>query len=249
MRWTQIVPVLIFALLLVGQGEVVAQGTSSSGMFGNRTTGNGTTASTGSAFGSNSAMGSLMQSAASGAPSMNNTNGVGGQARTSNSFVGANTGQAASQNFVGAAQANTSGQSGMGSYGMGGMGGGMGGMGMGSYGGQRMGQGNFGAGMFGGNTTTPAPTLRTTLVLGDFERPPQPEPSQVSSTIAERLVALPALHWRAPAQVEIQGRTAILRGVVATEHDRDLAARVVRLEATVDQVENLIVVGAPAKQK
>ena len=47
MRWTQIVPVLIFALLLVGQGKVVAQGTSSSGMFGNRTTGTGTTAAHG----------------------------------------------------------------------------------------------------------------------------------------------------------------------------------------------------------
>jgi hypothetical protein len=68
----------------------------------------------------------------------------------------------------------------------------------------------------------------------------------VSSAIATHLVALPALHWQGPAQVEMQGRTAILRGVVASAHDRDLAERVVRLEATVDQVQNLIEVAALA---
>ena len=57
---------------------------------------------------------------------------------------------------------------------------------------------------------------------------------------------LPGIHWGSAVQVEIQGRTAILRGVVATEHDRDLAARVVRLEATIEQVENKIDVAAPA---
>ena len=72
---------------------------------------------------------------------------------------------------------------------------------------------------------------------------------QVSSAIADHLGALPALHWQVPAQVEMQGRTAILRGVVATEHDRDLAERVVRLEATVDQVQNQIVVASPATPK
>ena len=97
----------------------------------------------------------------------------------------------------------------------------------------------FGSGM-NGNTTRRPPAVRTTLTLG-FELGRGPG-AEVSSTIAEHLVALPALHWQGPVQVEMQGRTAILRGMAATEHDRDLAERVVRLEATVDQVQNQIAV-------
>ena len=101
--------------------------------------------------------------------------------------------------------------------------------------------------MFGSNQTT-TPQIRTTLTIGP-ELAVAPSP-QVNSSIAEHLGVLPALHWQVPAQVEMQGRTAILRGVVATEHDRDLAERVARLEPTVDQVQNLIVVaGRSAPQQ
>ena len=41
-----------------------------------------------------------------------------------------------------------------------------------------------------------------------------------NSAVATRLAGLPAIHWRSQNQVEMRGRTAILRGVVATEHDR-----------------------------
>ena len=55
------------------------------------------------------------------------------------------------------------------------------------------------------------------------------------------------LHWQVPAQVEMQGRmAAVLRGVVAPEHDRDLAERVVRREATVEQAQNQIEVAGLA---
>jgi len=40
----------------------------------------------------------------------------------------------------------------------------------------------------------------------------------------------------------MEGHTAILRGVVETEHERELAERVVRLEAAVDEVLNQIVI-------
>ena len=257
MRWTQIVPVLMFAILLGGSGRVAAQSTSSSGMFGNRTTGSGISPGTSSAFGSNSPLSSLSQSGGQGTPTLNNSSGVGGQARTPGSFVGASTGQSAQQNFVGASQLNASGSS---QYGSGGYGGGMGGcsggmssFGMGALLGRRLGSGGFGqggigSGMFGNNTnSTTTPPVRTTLTLG-FE-PTVASTGQVNSAIAEHLVALPALHWQVPAQVEMQGRTAVLRGVVATEHDRDLAERVVRLEATVDQVQNQIVVASQAIPK
>ena len=134
------------ALFLGDPGKVAAQGTTSSGMFGNRTTGNGISASTGSAFGSNSPLSYLSQSSGQGTPTLNSANGVGGQARQAGSFVGANTGQTAQQNFVGAAQANASGgcQYGAGGNGMGGMGGGGYGMGgMGGMGGRRSSDGRL----------------------------------------------------------------------------------------------------------
>jgi hypothetical protein len=111
---------------------------------------------------------------------------------------------------------------------------------------QRLGQTNnmgmqrFGAqGMQGMSN---AATMRTEFALG-FERPALDAP-KVSSAVSQRLASLPAIHWSTPGQIEVQGRTAILRGVVATEHDRDLAERVVRLEAGIDQVQNQLVVAS-----
>ena len=49
--------------------------------------------------------------------------------------------------------------------------------------------------------------------------------------------------------VNLNGGTVILRGTVATDHDRDLAARVVLLEATVDDVVNLLAVANPGRVK
>ena len=123
---------------------------------------------------------------------------------------------------------------------------GMGGGGMGGFGARRLGQTMFGGGINGAGTAA-TPSVRTTLTLG-FQ-PPAVSSQQASSAIAEHLEALPALHWVSPPRVDMQGRTAILRGAVATEHDRDLAALVVRLEPTVYQVENQIVVAGPAAAK
>jgi hypothetical protein len=243
------------AFLLAAAGwatELLAQ-SSSSGMFGSRSLGNslspgmsnfGGSSRSGSSFGMG--QGGFGQSAfgqggSQGSPyNFTNPSGVGGQARRAGSFVGANTGQQAQRNFVGAVQAGAaSGNRGgarnlsYGNYG-----------GLGSFG-RRPGQNDFGA---NNARSSRQPSIRTTLALG-FEPSPAAASSQVSSTMARHLAAMPALHWAAPPQVELQGRTAILRGVAATEHDRDLAERVVRLEATVDQVQNLLEVATPAKPR
>ena len=188
--------------------------------------------------------------------------GVGGQQRTTGqSFVGVNMSTNQSQsNFVGvnSAQLGTgsqNGMGGMGTSGMGGMGGmgtsgmgGMGGMGTGGMGGMGMGgQGNMGL----NNTQQTTPQVRIAMVLGaGFERA-LPPPTEISIALEEHLAALPGVHFAGPgsAQVEMRGRLAILRGVVLTEHDRDLAERVVRLEATVDQVQNQLVVANPTPPK
>jgi hypothetical protein len=71
-------------------------------------------------------------------------------------------------------------------------------------------------------------------------------PDQVGVAIAQRLNKLPSLHFLSAVRVDMVGGTAVLRGTVASEHDRDLAARVVMLEASVDRVVNLLVVRNPA---
>jgi hypothetical protein len=76
---------------------------------------------------------------------------------------------------------------------------------------------------------------------------PRRAPSgEVGDAIAKRLSRLPSLHFLTAVQVEVVGRTAILRGKVAAEHDRDLAGRVVLLEAAIDDVENRLEVGNTA---
>jgi hypothetical protein len=87
-----------------------------------------------------------------------------------------------------------------------------------------------------------AATVRTQLTVG-FQGATL-DSQKVSSSITKRLADLPAVHWSSPGRVEMQGRTAILRGVVATQHDRDLAERVIRLEPGVGDVENQLVVAS-----
>ena len=255
MRYTSILPALILAVLLGCAASAFAQ---SSGMFGNSSTrqlGGGLSPGTsnfgGSGSGGSGAMGQsgmsqggagqggLAGATGQGAFGQTNPNGVGGQARRSGSFVGANTGQQAQRNFVGASQANNqngTGQNGQGNFNS------FGGGGMGGFG-RALLQNALSQNRSGASS---APQIRTTLRLGSELTAAVPP---VNTAIAEHLVALPALHWTARPSVEMQGRTAVLRGAVATEHDRDLAARVVRLEATVDHVQNLLEVAGPAKPK
>ena len=162
--------------------------------------------------------------------------GVGGQARRPGDFVGASA--QPGQNFVGAAQASPTAGQGLGLNGLAPMGA----MGAGQI---RPGQGagNQGAGM-GGAGASSTPRVRVSWSVG-FDHP-APGGASFNTMVSQRLIEAPALHWHSPAQVEVQGHTAVLRGVVATDHDRALAERVVRLEAGIDQVQNLIVVAGSA---
>lgn len=218
-------------------GSSVSQGTRT--MFGGGLSGSGTGSQGGFRLGSG--QGPYGQT---GIPTT-----VGGQARQAGDFVGANA-QQAGRNFVGATQAGSTG-TGQGLGAAQGMAGAVGagavrpGLLPGGAGQRRPGQAGtgFGAGMMGAQGASTAPPIRARLSLG-FDSP-KVDSQKISSSLAQRLVEAPALRWHTPAQVEIQGRTAILRGVVATQHDRDLAERVVRLEATVEQVQNLLVVAGP----
>lgn len=223
-------------------------GGTQSGTFGSRSLGGGMSGASGSFMGSGQGMGSSAgmgsstggtgnRSAFQNSPVQAAQQSVGGQARQSGSFVGA-TAQQAQQGFVGAAQAGGNQRGGRGTTGAAGM---TGVSPMMAFGlGARLGGMNSSRSQQNGNNRS----LRATVSLGFT--PPAADPNQVGSAMARRLAALPALHWKTRPQVQMQGQTAILRGEVATQHDRDLAERVVRLEATVDQVQNqLVVTGSP----
>lgn len=254
MRWS--IPLLTVALVgaLASPRPAVAQTGSSgvNGMFGSRTLGSGLSPGQSgfstSPMGVGTAMGGGMRTStgASGlgfsmggqALGMINTPTIGGQPRQAGDFVGVSAQQQAGTGFVGAAQAAGAGQ------GLGTARGAMtGAAGVGQAG--RMGQtpGQFG-GRFGaqGRTATPQIRIQWTVGFDPLTAPPQ----VVSSNLGRQLTCLPAIHWEGPLQVELVGRTVILKGIVATEHDRDLAERVARLSPGVEQVQNQLVVAGSA---
>ncbi|NQT17254.1 MAG: BON domain-containing protein [Planctomycetes bacterium] len=73
----------------------------------------------------------------------------------------------------------------------------------------------------------------------------RPAPAQLSSRLVGRLEKSRWIHAQSPMEVAIEKGTAILRGAVATEHDRVLAERIARLEPGVRRVENQLTVTEP----
>jgi osmotically-inducible protein OsmY len=68
------------------------------------------------------------------------------------------------------------------------------------------------------------------------------DPSAVASKLSAELSQLSGSYG--PIRVQIKGQTAVLRGTVATEHDRDRAGRLAMLERTVSHVQNELQVAA-----
>jgi len=74
---------------------------------------------------------------------------------------------------------------------------------------------------------------------------PEPNANTLSALLTRRLAKTPAIRAQIPIRVEVQGRTAVLQGVVATDHDRVVAEQMVRLEAGIEAVKNEIAVEKP----
>jgi len=96
-----------------------------------------------------------------------------------------------------------------------------------------------GAGTGGAGTRT---ELRTSVSVGFTH--PRPTPAEVQESLADRILRLGRLQMRSPLEVSVQGRTATLRGTVATEHERILAEQMVRLEPGIWTVNNELVLEA-----
>jgi hypothetical protein len=77
-----------------------------------------------------------------------------------------------------------------------------------------------------------------------FDFPPA-VPLQANAPMQLRLSKEMAVVGVGSPQIEMVGRTAVIRGVVATERDRELIARLALLEPGVSQVENLVKIQAP----
>ena len=98
---------------------------------------------------------------------------------------------------------------------------------------------------FGGNqgNTGGQTQLRIPIKLG-FTQAPLPTP-KVTARVERRLANLPALSAIGPIRVSMDGQTAVLEGVVASEADRQLAEDLLYLEPEISAVKNDLVVGQP----
>ena len=101
---------------------------------------------------------------------------------------------------------------------------------------------NSGMGRAGSGRTTGE--IRTSMRVGfDYTRP-------APDAIASRLIALleksTRIQTRSPLDVAVQDGTAILRGTVATEHDRVLIEQLARLEPGIWRVQNELLVAESA---
>jgi hypothetical protein len=66
----------------------------------------------------------------------------------------------------------------------------------------------------------------------------RPTPGALSSTVTQHLASVVSLRLLIPIEVSVEGRTAILRGEVASERDRVLAERLALFEPGIDGVRN-----------
>jgi hypothetical protein len=71
---------------------------------------------------------------------------------------------------------------------------------------------------------------------------PQPVSTARFQAFQTRFIKLPSLRFIGPASVTLEGRTAVLRGKVATAEDRELAAALAMMEPDVLKVRNELTV-------
>jgi hypothetical protein len=216
---------LAVAGLLLSSAEALGQGfnsTGTSGLFNStRSVGSGITAGTRTAVsGSVAGMttgGNTGQDAPMGIGQIGSSDRFVRENRDPAAFVGATAADV--QEFVGAVQSGTGAD-----FRTQNLGGGM-----------RRGT-NVNQPGAGGGRGSRVTTIRTTLNVA-FDHPTLPA-TTVSRALSDRLVRLGRIRPLAGLQVEVQDGTATLRGVVASQRDRDVAEQLARLEAGIWKVKN-----------
>ena len=161
--------------------------------------------------------------------------GVSGSAFGSSAFSGG----ASTQGGMGAGGMNMGGMGGMGLGGLGGLG--RGGLGLGGFGG-----GNFGMGMMGGNAQG-RKSIRAS-VRPEIEMSARGA-ADLSARTTSRFSNLPAAQKFPNVNARYENGSVVLRGSVATEKDKKMMERLMKLEPGVDSVKNeLLVQGTTLEQ-
>jgi len=218
-----------------GTGQFGSGGTratsGSSGLFGSRTVGGGVSAGQRSFGGTSGGLGATTDQQANVGQLTGNERFMRG-ARQPGQFVGGDAADV--QSFIGAISGAGGGNRGLGSaFGA------QGGRGGGQYQNQYNQNGGGPNGQGGQNTAAQIP-VRTRLIVGFA--PPVIDAARVETLLSRAMTRMPAVSAVGPVQVQVQNRTAVLTGQVATAHARDLAEQLARLEAGIDQVENRLTV-------
>ena len=213
--------VLCIAMPALAQSRPTNSGASSTSMFGNRSLGStvqGRSGSGGVAGAAGTGSGNLIEQAQQGAGEMSgNERFLRGNRQ--GAFVGADTAETTNARSQMGAQT------------------------------QNFGQNMFGNlfqeinRQFGGNqgNTGGQTQLRIPIKLG-FTQAPVATP-KVTARLERRLANLPAISAIGPIRVEMDGQTAVLRGVVASQADKDLAEGLLYLEPEISVVQNELIVG------
>lgn len=250
---------LVAVVLLLGStmsrsldAQNFGRGSSSQGMFGDRTVGGsinpGTRTFGGSNAFSNTGFGG---SAFGGGNSLGSAGSAGGMLGGNERFV---RGNRQSGQFVGSDAQDVSNA-------FGGMAGGAANRGMnqmsrsgldprgmnrGGQGSRQPNRGRAGRGR-GGRGGQRAESVRTSISTGF--RYARPALAQVSSALTDRLAKSSRIGRLSSLEAAWEGETVVLRGAVETEHDRALAEQLARLEPGVRQVRNELVVGSTPDQR
>jgi osmotically-inducible protein OsmY len=231
---------------------------STSGAFGQRSVGGmATGGGAGSFTGSNQSMvtgqmtnlDQLMSSAgANGVMNFQTSTFVGGGGVGNNgaNFVGglANRGINGAQN--GAMQSGINGQGGAGQFGGGQYGGAGGQYGGGAYGQNNNNRNNRQNQLANGQDVRSRSQIpiATTYSIGFSTL--SAAPTAISTKISQQLNRSHSIASAGGVNVQLDGKTAVLRGTVASDHDRDLAAQMAMLEPGVSQVRNELQVAGSA---
>ena len=225
MRSAIVIFIAVMAFVVTGNcfaqrnGSAFSGSTTSSGLFGSRSLGQGISGGGGTFSGT---PGNLVEQAQSGAGEVQGGERFTRDGRDAASFVGADS--ADTSNFFG----------------------------------QTQGFGNSGLEQFlnlaarrdfqnqGGTAGGSVTPLRPALSLGFA--PPTTTPTVFNVRVNQRLAKLPNLEILEPVSIDLTNRTAIIRGRVATEHDRTLIAQLLMLEPGVSSVSNELAVGDSTTQ-
>ncbi len=185
-----------------------------------------------------SVSGSTSTSGTTGAAGGLGATALGGQTATGNAF-GAN------------AFSNTGGlgaTGGLGGGGLGGLGGGLGGRGIGGLGGLGgIGGGGLGGGGLGNSSAQAKKQIRP-IVKPDIEIE-RASSASIATNAQQRLTRLQLPKKLKGVTSSVEGETVVLRGQVATEADKRMVERLLKLEPGIDSVRNEVTVQASSLER